>query len=82
MVLAHTTICSLNMTSYLDYDYPGIIIIELLISLGLVGTLLFILLFLDILKYKVSTIWILFSSLAASVHDLCSMDIINYHFIR
>ena len=57
------------MTSYLDYDYPGIIIIELIISLGLVGTLLFILLFLDILKYKVSAIWILFSSLAASVHD-------------
>lgn len=60
---------SLNMTSYLDYDYPGIIIIELIISLGLVGTLLFILLFLDIIKYKVSAIWILFSSLAASVHD-------------
>ncbi len=60
---------SLNMTSYIDYDYPGIIIIELLISLGLVGTLLFILSFIDIIKYNVSVIWIVFSSLAASIHD-------------
>ena len=60
---------SFTMTSNLDYDYPGIIIIELLVSLGLVGTLLFILSFIDILKYKVSVLWIIFFSLAASIHD-------------
>lgn len=59
----------MNMDTYLDYDYPGIIIIEILISLGIVGTILFILSLINIFEFHITTLWILFNSLAASIHD-------------
>ncbi len=59
----------INMDTYIDYDYPGIIIIEILISLGIVGTILFIFSVMNVFQFHITTLWLLFNSLAASIHD-------------